>query len=47
MRTYNSIIRHGSEIHGKHASHKRSHMDNKIDDGFKIHGGKESDGDSM
>jgi hypothetical protein len=47
MRTYNSIIRHRGEIHGKHASHKRSHMDNKIDDGFKIHGGKESDGDSM
>jgi len=33
--------------HGEHASHQRSHMDNKIDDGFKIHGGEENDGDSM
>jgi hypothetical protein len=47
MRTYNNIIHHEGGIHGKHASHKRSHMYNKIDDGFKIHGGKESDGDSM
>jgi hypothetical protein len=29
------------------ASHKRNHMDNKIDDGFRIHGGEENDGDSM
>jgi len=47
MTTYNSIIYHEGRIYGEHASHKRSHMDNKIDDGFKIHGGEESDGDSM
>jgi hypothetical protein len=41
------IVHHGSGIHGKHASHKKSHMDNKIDDGFMIHGGEESDGDLM
>jgi hypothetical protein len=37
----------GGGIYGKHASHKRSHMDNKIDDGSRIHGGEENDGDSM
>jgi hypothetical protein len=47
MTTYNSIVHHGGEIHGEHTSHKRSHMDNKIYDGFRIHGGEESDGDSM
>ncbi len=40
MTTYNSIVHHGGRIHGEHASHKRSHMDNKIDDGFRIHGEK-------
>jgi len=38
MTTYNSIVHHRGGIHGEHASHKRSHMDNKIDDGFRIHG---------
>jgi len=47
MTTYNSIVHHGGEIHGKHAIHKRSHMDHKIDDGFRIHGGQENNGDSM
>jgi hypothetical protein len=28
-------------------SHKKNHMDNKIDHGFRIHGRKKSDGDSM
>ncbi len=46
MTTHNSIVHHGGGIHGKHASHKKSHMDNKIDDGSRIHG-KENDGDSM
>jgi hypothetical protein len=31
----------------EHTSHKKNHMDNKIDDGFKIHGGEKNDGDSM
>jgi hypothetical protein len=35
MKTYNSIVHHGGGIHGKYTSHKRSHMDNKIDDGFR------------
>ncbi len=26
---------------------KKNHVDNKIDDGFRIHEGEESDGDSM
>ncbi len=47
MTTYNSIVHHGGGVHGEHASHKKNHMDNKINDGFKIHGGEESDGDSM
>ncbi len=47
MTTYNSIIHHGGGIHGEHASQKKSHMDNKIDDGFRVHGGEESDGGSM
>jgi hypothetical protein len=47
MTTYNSIVHHGDGIHGEHASHKRIHMDNKIDDGFRILGGEENDGDSM
>jgi hypothetical protein len=47
MTTYNNIVHHGGIVHDKYASHKINHMDNKIDDGFKIHGGGESDGDSM
>jgi hypothetical protein len=47
MTTYNSIVQHGGGIHGEHASHKRNHMDNKIDDGFRIHGREENDGDLM
>jgi hypothetical protein len=47
MTTYNNIVHHGGGIHGEHASHKKRHMDNKIDNGFMIHGGEENDGDSM
>jgi hypothetical protein len=47
MITYHSIVHHKGGIHGEHASHERSHMDDKIDDGFRIHGGEESDDDSM
>jgi hypothetical protein len=45
--SWSSIIHHRGGIHGEHASHKISHMDNKIDDGFRIHGGEKNDGDSM
>jgi hypothetical protein len=47
MTTYNSIIQHRGGIHGEHASYKKNHMDNKINDGFRRHGREESDGDSM
>jgi hypothetical protein len=47
MTTYNSIVHHGGGVHGEHASHKRSHVDNQIDDGFTMHGKEESDGDLM
>jgi hypothetical protein len=47
MTIYNSIVHHEGEIHGKHAGHKRSYMDDKIDDGFRIDGAEENDGDLM
>jgi hypothetical protein len=42
-----SIVHHEGGIHGEHPSHKKTHMDNQIDDGFTMHGREESDGDSM
>jgi hypothetical protein len=43
MTTYNSIVHHKGGIHSEHASHKRNHMD----DGFRIHGGEETNVDLM
>jgi hypothetical protein len=42
-----SIVHHGGGVHGKHTSHKKSHMNDKIDVGFRIREGEESDGDLM
>jgi hypothetical protein len=36
-----------SSIHGKHPSYQRSHMDDKVDEGIKVHEREEGDGDLM
>jgi hypothetical protein len=45
--THNHFVNNQGRIHGKYTSYQRSHMDDKVHEGIKVHERKEGDGDLM